>query len=112
MAPRLYTAGSGWRPGSAGEADLDAPVVAALVVDVEEPDRWRLARRRQVRAAARLAVEPGDLDDPDRPIGLGRWRDRSAPEEPALGPREVGRHVDLPDRQVLADRVVDRGLER
>jgi hypothetical protein len=63
-------------------------------------------------AAARLAVEPRDLDHPDRPIGLGRGSDRATAQKPALRLREVGGHVHLPDRQVLADGVVDRWLER
>jgi hypothetical protein len=57
--------------------DAHASVVAALVVDLEDAERTGLRGRRQMRAAARLSVEPDDLDDAHGAVGRGRRRHRA-----------------------------------
>ena len=57
----------GWPPGAVNdlERDFDAPVAAALVVDLDDSGGARAPRRSQMRAAAGLPVESDDLDDFD-----------------------------------------------
>src|SRR4029077_5318905 len=79
-----------WRP----ERDADAAVVTPLVVDLEDADGRRIARRGEMGAAAGLSIEANDLDDADPAVGRGRRRHRAAADQPAfrlsLGHREGG----------------------
>src|SRR5712691_5104624 len=94
-----------------GETDPNATVVAALVVDLEDPHGPGAARGCEVRAAAGLSVEPDDLDDAHQAVGV-RWRrHRAVADQARLSPRVVRGHVAVAHGQVLADHVVDRRLQ-
>ena len=70
------------------EHEADAPVALALGLDLGDAERPRLAGVRQVRAAARLAIDAVDLDDPQLAVGRRRRGDRQAAHEPgASSPR-------------------------
>lgn len=65
-----------------------------------------------MRAAARLAVEPVDLDDPHEPVGRRRRRDRARAQQPACLLRVGERHVARAHRQIAAHDIVHFGLQR
>src|SRR5262245_2581112 len=67
------------------ETDLHAAVVPALVVDLEDTDSARAPGRCEMRAAARLAIEPDDLDDAHAAVRGGRGRHRAAADQTGLG---------------------------
>src|SRR5262249_55692861 len=94
------------------ERDPYAPVVAALVVDLEDAQAFLAAGRGQMRAPAPLAVEARNLDDADEPIIRG-WRRYGARADQAwLGLRGRERNIAVTDAQILGNRRVDRSLER
>jgi len=65
-----------------------------------------------MRAPARLAVEPDDLDDAYAAIGRRRRRHRAASDQSGLSADRLGRHPLEAQRQVLADHVVELWLQR
>src|SRR5690349_13569700 len=66
-----FQTGNTARSCSAGssKADADAPVVPALVVDLEDAYRRRRSGRAEMRSPTGLPVETDDLDHPDLPVG-------------------------------------------
>src|SRR5262245_49909602 len=53
---------------SLDEPVADAPVMTALVVDLEDADGARATRGREMRPTARLAIETHDLYDADQAV--------------------------------------------
>lgn len=94
-----------WPPTSSRgrEADPTASVVATLVVDLEDPHGPRAARGREVRAAARLAIEPDDLNDAHHAVRVGGRRYRAIANQPGLRDGVVRGNVAIADGQILAD---------
>src|SRR5690606_7411767 len=99
-------------PGSwVHQSDAHPAVMAALVVDLQDPERPRGACLAQVRPAAGLAVQPDDVDDADPAIGRRRRRDRLGTDQAVFPPGLVQRYVDIAHRQVLPDRVVEGAFD-
>src|SRR6185369_3577734 len=89
-----------------GKADADAPVVAALVFDLQDLHFRDIAQRIQMRTAAGLAVEADDIDDAHLAV-LGRRRRYRAAAQKAwhrLGYFEI--FISTDHGKVLADGVV------
>ena len=86
---------------------LRLPLLSTLVIR----NGPGLRRVRQVRAAARLAVDAVDLDDPQLPVGRRRRGDRQAAHEPGDVGRVAGVDVHAAHVDAAADHVVDAGVE-
>jgi hypothetical protein len=93
------------------QADPHPSVVAPLVVDLENPDGPGAARGREVRAAARLTVEPHDLDHAHEAVRVRGRRHRTVADHARLGGRVARWNVGVAHRKVLADHVIDRRLQ-
>src|SRR5450432_2583031 len=87
--------------GYLGQADADAAIVTALVVDLEYADLRRGAGRGEMRAAASLAVQSRYLDDADLAVRRGRRRHRSAADEAVLRLRLLERDIVEGDGDML-----------
>ena len=95
-----------------GQPNANAAVMAAFIVDLEDADRGRSPRRGEVRAAASLAVEAGNLDDANLAVRRRRRRHRTTTDQAMLGMRLVRRHVDDQYGDVLTDEIVHWAFER
>ena len=72
------------RATSLGESQLDAPVLAALFLDLLYPHRTDFAGAFDMGAAAGLQVDPGNIDQANAPRALW-WLNRQRLDQLRIG---------------------------
>src|SRR5512147_3114683 len=97
--------------GTVREGEIDAAVLLALVLDLADQDGSDLAGARDMRPAAGLEVHAFDLEQTHLAMAAGRL-DRHGADQLRLGGELLVGDPARPDRMVLGDQLVERGLDR